>query len=247
MSKLLRLLLAYLHLGVDGETDPPEQEAGTGDETLDDLLDTVEPETTAIEPEKVDAAAVKEARRRLQEKEDELETERAARRAAESRAAAIPTRKDPLYEQEEAELNAARAAGESLKVWQIESNRAMRANKQESTAALFEARDVADKTKFDRLEATHPGVYKRYSDKVEKKVSEFRAQGNLIPRSEVLKWMIGEDALTGTIQPKTKTTKTDAPTKVDRGRMPGTRSDTSGKGSPSEREKRRERLRSTFI
>ena len=58
--------------------------------------------------------------------------------------------------------------------------------------------------------------------------------------------MIGEDALSGTIQPKQKT-KTDAPTKVDRGRMPGTRSDTNGKGSPSEREKRRERLRSTFI
>lgn len=247
MSRLLALLLDYLHLGaVDGEADPPEQEAeGTGDETLDDLLETVEPEAVA-EPEK-ESTALKEARRRLQEKEAEFENERAARRAAESRAAALPARKDPLFEAEEAELATARAAGESLKVWQIESNRAMRANKQESTAALFEARDVADKTKFDRLEATHPGVYKRYSAKVEQKVTEFRAQGNLIPRSEVLKWMIGEDALSGTIQPKTKTTKTDAPTKVDRGRMPGTRSDTNGKGSPSEREKRRERLRSTFI
>ena len=58
--------------------------------------------------------------------------------------------------------------------------------------------------------------------------------------------MIGRDVRMGNAQPKKQPAQAPAAT-VPRGKMPPARTDVSGRGGQSEREKRRERLRNQFV
>jgi hypothetical protein len=261
---LWKLLLRFLTLGVD-EPDPPTDDedqdvnadaGGTGDESLDDLLDVVEPPAgqapTGDAP--AENAAVKEARRRAADLELQLEDERRARQAAEQRVPAPVSGADPETEREDAELAQARASGAtpdqlSWLQWKIDSNRKIRASERASTGALREAQDVADRAAFDRLEVSKPQVYKRYAERVEKAMQEMRAKGQNAPRLAVLRLLIGDDIMNGKIKPKTvaRPAPDAAAGTVDRGRSPGIRSDVRGKAGQNERDKRRARLENQLI
>jgi hypothetical protein len=253
----LELLRRFLVLAIDGEEEgtegeaaaPPPEEAGTGDAALDDLIDAVETPGKAA-PAGDDNPIVKEARERADRLERELEQERAARRAQPA-VAPVPT-VDTEYEREEQQLAAARRDGADEGTlrwlqWQIDSNRKIRATERNSQQALSRAEDLADRTAFEKLEITKPGVYKKYAERVEKEVTEGRFKGS--PRLGVLRLLIGDDILSGKIKPKTKSAPAaGAPAAtVDRGRTPGVRTDVRpGKGN-SEREKRRARLENQLI
>lgn len=257
MSKLLQRLLAYLRLGAaEGEADPPAEPAapaaGADDDLFGDdgeLLDAAEEGggTPAADPE--ETPALKEARRRAEEADRRADGERAAREELQRQ---IPAPKPPIdtdYEREEQQLAAARAGGYTaeqiaLLEWQINSNRTIRATNRDSKAALQQAQDLQDRTAFERLEVTHPKVYKRYAQRVDAAVADMRAKGQTpAPRAAILRLMIGDDLLSGKVAPKKK-----APP-VERGRTPGVRSDVrgNGKGAMTEHEKRKARLQNVRI
>ena len=252
MSKLWLLLLAFLQLGagpgeqVDLEADP--------DETLDELIDGDDDATTddleAAADE--DAAPEKPPRvsKREQELQNQLEQERATRRQLEARATppAQPA-VDPEYEREEREIAAARQAGateDQLKwqKWAIDQARTVRSTQRTSNEALSQARDLADKAAFDRLEFKNPGLYKRYADKVEQGMAELRAKGIYPQRQLLLNQLVGDDIVKGKVIPKAKSK---AAPSVERGRSPTTRSDVRARSGTSEREKRRARLENQRI
>jgi hypothetical protein len=252
----LELLRRFLVLAVgdedeggegEGAAAPPE-EAGTGDAALDDLIDAVETPGKSA-PAGDENPILKEARERADRLERELEQERATRRAA---PAPVTPQADPEWEREEQQLAQARQSGaDENTVWwlknKIDTDRKVRASERTSQQALSRAEDLADRTAFEKLEITKPGVYKKYAERVEKEVTEGRFKGS--PRLGVLRLLIGDDILSGKIKPKTKSAPAaGTPTAtVDRGRTPGVRTDVRpGKGN-SEREKRRARLENQLI
>lgn len=238
--KLWASLLAFLTLGVDDETtddDPP------GDDTTVDAEDepTVEAEGLTFD-EVLEAAEdalprAKPGPKPARNLEVELAEERGRRMALESRPAPAPVpfqpqTRDPEAEREDAEYRAAVAAGEdadrlAMREWQIKSNRAIRNAARTSSQAELNARDFADRAEFGRLEITNPKAFKRYSAEVENMVANARAQGQAVPRKMVMQTLIGRDFLDGKIKPKSRAARTEGKetTQVDRGRMPGTRSD----------------------
>jgi hypothetical protein len=275
IAVIWRLILSFLTLGAEAEgegegegapagtegegageeegTGEGEQAAeGTGDDTLDDLIDHVEEDAGGKTPK--ENAAIREARRRAQEAEANLERERQARIAAESRASQVTppqTDDDRLFQAEEARLKATDIT--ELERWQIQSNRTIRANARTSSQALFAANDSSDRAAFERLEITKPKVYKRYAERVEKAVNEMRAKGQNAPRLAVLRLLIGDDIMNGKIgakSSKAKAADTDAgsaSSSVSRGKTPGARSDVSSKQRLTEHQKRIARLENQRI
>lgn len=263
MSLLLRKLLArFLVLPVDGDppADPPadpaaDPNADPGGDTLDDLLGAPDPEDSrGTEPDpEPEPPAVKAARENSARLERELESERAARRALESRQAPAPAgpARDPDFEAEERQLADARSKGMDATSlywleWKIKTDRANRETRSYVDRTRRETEDIADRNAFERLETTKPQVFKRYKDRVETEIARLRAQGQNAPRLAVLRYLIGDDAVNGKIGTKSSkpaTPAAPAPSQtVDRGRTPGTRTDVSGRIKQSERDARRARL-----
>lgn len=260
MSKLLLAMLRrFLTLGVEGDDDDAPtgsaedanvHDEGTGDEGLDDMLDAIEPEPKPAK--RIEPTAAEERAMRIAA---EQRAEAAERRASEYRPAKPSPATDPETEREDAQLAAARAAGQTAEQlswleWQVAQNRRARTTERTANGALQEARDISDKTNFDRLETTKPGIYKKYADRVEKAYADEKAQGRTVPRSVILRLMVGDDLMNGKIKAKAKPAAEGAaaPGKVDRGRMPSARTDVNGKTvATNERDKRRERLRGVQI
>lgn len=259
MSVLLRRLLSFLFLGVEPEgtddSQPPADAApdvdpapATTDDSLDDLIDAGD---TAPEPDdpKIKLTA---AEKRAEEAERQLAAERSAR----STPAPSATHRDPEFEREEQQIAEAQARGVSESDlgwlrWQIESNRRIRNSERSARDALYEARELADKADFDRLEVTKPKTYKAYKDRIEKMVAETRAKGQPVPpRAAILRLLIGDDIMNGKIKPKTAkaaATTGEPVSRVERARLPTHRSDVSGRSQGSERQKRFERLKDQLI
>lgn len=258
MSKLLLAMLRrFLTLGVEGDEDggadpggaqaSGNDDTGTGDEGLDDMLDAIEPDKPAKkqEPTAADERALRLAA--------EARADAAERRANEYRPA--PARaSDPAEDAAAKELADARAAGWDAGqiAWltrQQDAARSGRNAERTANTALQEAREISDKTQFDRLEASKPGIYKKYAGRVEKAVADAKAAGQPVPpRSVILRLMVGDDLMNGNIKAKAKPTEAPATNKVDRGRAPGARTDVSSKNqATTEREKRKERLRGVQI
>ena len=254
MGRYWLLLLAFLACAVDDpDQDPPAADAApdpdagadTGDESLDDLVNSLEDEPA---PKKVAAEdpVIKEIRARAERAERELAEVR-------SRPApvAAPAQRDAEFDREEqiiADLarTGADEATQQWTKWKITQDRAMRAVTQNSTRALSAAEDIRDQTAFDRLEITNPTVYKRYSQRVETAMADMRAKGQNAPRAAVLRLLIGDDIMNGKIKagPGKKTPVAEPSKTVDRGRTPGARSDvTRGAGSLTERQKRYDRIK----
>lgn len=249
MSLLLRKLLSrFLTLGVgegDDQTlpdDTPTDEPSVPDEepALEDLMGADE----APEPKDDPKERLTAAERRAADLERELAAERAARQAPPH----VPSR-DPDYEREEAELAKVRESGDQNALewaqWRINQNRVIRDSQRTSQNALAEARDIADRTEFGKLELTKPKLYKAYADRVEKVVSEARSKGQgSAPRLMILKYLVGEDMMNNKVKakPARSAALEGQPQRVERQRLPAARSDVSGRASQSEREKRRARL-----
>ena len=266
---LLLLLLAYLTLGATGGAgaggEGADAEGGAGgpgeddpnaasdEETLDDLIELAEGAgDAAAAPDPKESAALKEARRRTQETENQLNQERAARQAAEARAAPAQRFVDPDFEREEQELAAARTSGQtpeqlSWLAWKIDGNRKIRDTQRASFGALAQAQDLQDRTAFERLEITQPKFFKRYAARVEAAMNEMRARGQNAPRLAVLRLLIGDDIMNGTIKPKPRAAAAPVAGGVDRGRTPNARSDVGAKGKQSEHDKRIARLENQRI
>jgi len=165
---------------------------------------------------------------------------------------------DSDFDREEAELAAYRAKPDATQEglqwlqWKIDSNRKMRSSERNSQGALAEARDLADRSAFDRLEITKPKIFKAYAKRVEDTIADLRSKGQAAPpRLALLRFLVGDDLMNGKIKPKQAKAAAGgepaAAAQVPRGRTPGTRSDVSGRQKQNEREARRERLRNTNI
>ena len=255
MNRLLRSLLSrFLWLGVDEELPPddietpeptdsmPEPEG----QSLDDMLDAVEP-TSA----KDDATAkLTAAERRAEQLERELASERAARQRP-----SVPTGRDPEYEAEEAQIANAQNAGYTQEQmewlrWKISNDRSIREAKRSSQSALMEARDLNDRAEFEKLELTKPKTYRAYKQRVDQAIANARSQGQTPPsRMMVLKYLIGEDMVEGKVKAKApKVAASGEPTgRVERQRIPLNRSDVTDRAARSEREKRIQRLENKLI
>src|SRR5579859_168827 len=242
MSKLLRSLLArFLTLGVGEEGDPPEVEAAPEAEAPEAGLPEIESDTLddliAATPPEDPTERLTAAERRAEQAERELAAERSRPREP-----VAPVRGDPEYEREEAELAQARASGASAETlawvqWKIDSNRKMRASERNSQSALQEARDLADRAEFGRLETSKPKLYKAYADKIEKTIADLRAKGQSAPpRKALLAFFIGDDMMNGKIKAKTTKPAAEGGAKVERTRIPNARGDVRATGGNSERE-----------
>jgi hypothetical protein len=244
---MIEFLRKFLHLGVDGD-DPAPADPPTTDDTLDDLIEAVEPTVTQKGDSEDPATRIAEAERRAAEAE---------RRAADIEARArqsvqIPQgpKTDPESEREEAEFEQARKGGADENTlrwlrWQIDSNRKWRQTSQRADATFAAASDRADRAEFAALEYTKPKVFKAYGARVEEALDGFRRAGqNMPPRKMILTYLIGQDILDGKVKPKKAVASPSAePAKVDRGSLPNARSDVRKGAAPqTEREKRRARL-----
>jgi hypothetical protein len=231
------LILAILRPAVEGEELEPELDL-QGGEPEPEPQGEPEPEgggEPEPEPEpKVDRAAIE------REVSEKYERELATLRANQRPPALVA---DPEFEREEAILKNPEAT--PLEKWQVTANRELRAGRQASTAALAQAYDVSDKTAFAALATTEPALYKKYSPLVEQRLAEMRRSGQNTTRENIYTFLLGKDMREGKFTKKSKNTP--AGTTINRGKLPGARSDVGGKNGMSDREKRAARLENVQI
>lgn len=112
-------------------------------------------------------------------------------------------------------------------------DREMQERQQQLEARLL---DTADRSEY-AAKAQSNAVYARYKDKVEQRLNEMRAQGRgNAPREAILKFLIGEDALSGKTAKTSSKQKDEAAARVTkaRGEPIGARSDArAGSGGKS--------------
>lgn len=230
LKYLLLLLLAFLRPGVEGDTPPADDSADDppGDDPPAD-------DPPADDPPADDPPPDQSAQLRA-------DNERLARELTEARAAR-DAKPDPTFEEEERKLKDP-ATDEQTRYW-INANRTIRATNANSAAALAEARDVSDRTKFQQLAVSNPALFKKYESRVEEHFQRLKATGSPAPREAILRFMLGDDQLKGALVTKKAPAKLNEA--VNRGKLPGARSDLNGKNSLSEREKRRARLENQQI
>jgi hypothetical protein len=241
MNKLLKKLLAFLYPGIDGETDDgpdlPDTDPGDPDQPDDDDLPELDDDPA---PTARAASRRSDADERLARLEAEVE--RRGRLAAEAQARQ-PAQPDPEFQREEERLRSSELS--DIERWQINANRTLRATQQQAQQALFQAQDMADRTRFESKVSSDPRRAK-YTDRVETEIQKARSQGNMqASREDVYYWMLGKDIADGKLKSKPKAS---AAPNVNRGKPAGVRSDVQGRGRPgSDRDKLRSRLENMNI
>jgi hypothetical protein len=167
------------------ETDAPD----SGDGGLEDAQDGQQQEE--VRPRRNSAnETIRELRARAQE--EKAHRERLDRELMEIKAAQQAARQQPSPEQEQERL--AMMTPEERMEYKLSKT----INELNRTQALtnFRNEDRADKALFD-AKATADKVYKKYADKVEaERVRQMRENNMVIPREELLKWIVGQDVLT---------------------------------------------------
>jgi hypothetical protein len=263
MLKLFALLAAFLTLGVGpDDPDPPDDPAGTvadppADDNPDDVPDPLaddppaDPPTQLADDDTDDPVLLKERLR--VEKEARAKSEREYREATEraaaerSRAAAPPQHVAPSQDQQIFEAEEARLRDPAItegERWTINANRSMRASNRAANEALRNSIDISDKAEFDRACAETPAI-KKYAERVEAKLAEVRKAGNNMARMAIVRFLIGDDAVSGKL--KSKTAKPAPATRVERGAAPSMRSDVRTRGGMNDRQKRAQRLEGKAI
>lgn len=248
--RILDLLLAFLRIGVgEGEPDPDETkepDPGKQDDPAHDLyvdLDTPDPDTKTDKddrPSKEEFDAVS-----AQAKADKERGDRFEREMADLRRQRPQGSQDEISRREDERL--ANKETSDLERWQIQANRTLRQNTSAAQLALSQAHDVSDRTAFRAMEAKKPVLFKKYETKVEEELSKLRANGSNATREAIFTYLIGKDALDDKFARKKPAEKKDDKTSVPRGKLPGARSDVSGKTTATEHEKRRARLENVQI
>lgn len=247
--KLFELLLAFLRLGVgEGEPDPnddPTADKGDTDESdanadLDVNLDDDKSDDKSDErPSKEEFEALA-----AQAKADKERADRFEREMGELRGQQRPN-VDEVTRQEDEKLRDPKAT--DLEKWQIQANRELRRGRSEAQMALAQAHDVADKTAFSRIAVTNAALYKRYESRVEEELAKMRSKGFNASREAIMDNLIGKDMREGKFAKKKAAEDKETKQPVNRGKLPGARSDVSGKNAMSEHEKRAKRLENVQI
>lgn len=238
--KLLELLRLFLRLGVGpGEDENVEEQK---EEVVEEKVDEIEVDED-IKEEKDDkspeAEAALAAVRAEKERGDRLERELSELRGRQQPGV------DDITRQEDEKLRDPKAT--DLEKWQIQANRELRRGRSEAQAALMQAHDVADKTTFSRIAVTNAALFKRYESRVEEELTKMRAKGFNAPRETIMDNLIGKDMRDGKFAKKKAAEDKETKPPVNRGKLPGARSDVSGKNATSEHEKRRARLENVQI
>lgn len=237
LKLLLALLSSFFRVRAD---DPPEDTPADPDPQPELNLDPADPEPAPHDDPALASAeelrASREETRRAKE-----DSERYQRELADARRH-TPQRQDEETAREEAIL--ADPNADKLHKWQIQANRELRAGRSTAQAALLQAQDVNDRTAFSSVAMTDP-VAKKYEVRVEKELSEMRSKGQNAPREAIYTYLLGKDMREGKF--KKKTAPASEPSRVNRGKLPGARSDVSARSGMSEHEKRRARLENVSI
>jgi hypothetical protein len=227
----------------DNEEDPDpdlddEPDLGLDDEP-DDTGDPAPPEQRPSRGENRVSALARE-RKAERDRADALEREVAALRQQVQR----PATPAETPEQRQARLSA-------MEPW--ERTEALRVEHQQQTDARiarmeFEGWDTRDRLSYDSLAAREP-VAVKLKDDVEKALAQERAQGRNPSRESILKYLIGERALSGKNRASGRAQKTATANRERQQARPGSsRGDTGAEGGrrggndASAREKRLENL-----
>jgi len=226
---------------IDKTDDEPQSELDLNLE-----LSSAEDEGPDATDPKKELSAAQAAAKAERERADRYERELTeARRHSESRFAAQRPQEDDTTREENARLSDPKTT--DLEKWQINANRELRRGRSDSQMALAQAHDVADKTTFANLAVTSPALHKRYAARVEEQLAAMRAKGYNAPRETILDNMIGKDAREGKLTKKAKPSASASTETVTRGKLPGVRSDVSGRGKMTEHQKREQRLLNVAI
>ncbi len=246
MKFLLLLLLAFFRLHVDDPNPPSDPDPDPEDPQEDLQADPADPDPADPDPQQVTTKEEAEAARQ-EAKEAKAEAERYQRELTELRAQRAPQPQNDELAREEARLNAADTP--ELEKWQIRANRELRAGRTAAQTALMQAEDVRDQTAFTQLAVTEPALHKRYASKVEQELTKARGQGYNVKREFIYNQLIAKDMRDGKFKKKAApAADADKGNKVNRGKLPGARSDVSARsGSMSEHEKRAKRLENVQI
>jgi len=242
--KLLAFLLAFLRLGVEPETPDPDPSPAPdpAPDPSDDL--TVDPAEPDPKPDdkSPEAEAALAAIKAEKERGDRFERELNDLRGRSPQ----PRSPSDLTEDEERILKNEKAT--ALEKWQVQANVELRRGRSEAQFALAQAHDIADRTAFSRLANTNAVLFKRYESRVEEELTKMRQKGYNASREQIMHNLIGKDMTDGKFTKKAAPKKDDdTKPAVPRGRLPGARSDVSGKSGMSEHEKRRQRLENQQI
>jgi hypothetical protein len=111
------------------------------------------------------------------------------------------------------------------------------------------AEDISDQTSFRSIcMSDTTGMAKRYETRVEQELVRVRSNGGNAAREAIYTYLLGKDMREGKFKKKAAAQKKDTETPgVNRGRLPGARSDVHGRTGMSEREKRAKRLENVQI
>jgi hypothetical protein len=241
MKFWLALLLAFLRPAVDDPVDPPSDQ---NDPPQDDATDLEDLDATDPDPDPKDEPNADLEAARKEARENKERAEKFEREAAELRVRHAP-RQDDVTAQEDAKL--ADPKTPDLEKWQIQANRTLRSNTNAAQMALAQAHDVADRTAFASIAMTDPTA-KKYEARVEQELAKARASGQNPSREGLYTYLLGKDMREGKFKKKAAPPGDKPSSNVNRGKLPGARSDVSGKGAPkSEHEKRRARLQDQQI
>ena len=230
--RLLDLILLFLRPAVDPPADPPPADP-PADPPPADVDPAADLDIDPDAPPPADTGSPEAEAALAEVRAEKARADRAERELLELRTRQPAAPRDEVYEAEEARLRDPKI--EPLEKWQIEANRELRKGRTEAQLALAQAHDVADRTAFNQLAVTSPGLHKRYAAKVEEELAKLRAQGRNVARETLLDLMVGRDARTGAFKKKAApAAKTDdappAAPGVKRGQLPGARSDVGTRG-----------------
>lgn len=244
--KIWLLLLAFLRPGIEGEGEGAGEGEGSGEgENTGEGTGEGEGEGSSEGEGEGEGAAAKnaaqeEAERRSTEQRER--NERLERENVELRARLAP-RVDAQEEEENRRLADEKTT--ALEKWQIQANRELRAGRSTAQAALLQAQDVNDRTAFASISMTD-ATAKKYETRVEKELADMRAKGQNAPREAIYTYLLGKDMREGKFKKKAAPAA-GAQQTVNRGKLPGARSDVGAKGSLTEHEKREKRLENVQI
>ena len=238
MSQTLKLLLASLFPGIEGENDDVDPAALDALDTADDLDDDSPDDDLPDDPPVRTAPRRSDVDDRVAKLEAEVE--RRGRLAAEAEARR-PAPVDTEYQREEERLRSAEIT--DMERWQIQANRTLRATQAQAQQAMFQAQDMSDRTRFEAKIASEPRRAK-YTDRVEEEVKNAQSRGQQASREDVYYWMLGKDIAEGKLKPKAKASST---ANVPRGKSPGVRSDVGRGRASTDSDKLRSRLENQNI
>jgi hypothetical protein len=242
---LIEMLRLFLRPAVEGETETVEtekKEEAVTEEKTEDLDVDVDAD---IQEEKKDDKSP-EAEQALSEiRAERARADRFERELSEIKGRQSQPPIDEITRQEEDRLRDAKTS--DLEKWQIQANRELRRGRSEAQLALAQAQDISDKTSFSRIANTNPTLYKRYESRVEEELAKMRSRGYNASREAIMDNLIGKDMREGKFAKKKQAESDTNKKTVERGRLPGARSDVAGKNAMSEHEKRRQRLENQQI